>query len=95
MPLQEVRLTLRLKQAEKLLPKLLDRCPDVLDGGRDGWISCGSDLHDVKMKTKPLVIIVACLFLAIGAVAGKDKGDKEHGHGHPNDYGSPHGHHHP
>ncbi len=51
------------------------------------------------MKLKFWTLLAACLFLAIGAVAGghgKDKGDKEHGHGHgPNEYASPHGHHHP
>ncbi len=49
------------------------------------------------MKTK-FVFIIACCFLAIGALAGGNgKGheqDKDHGHGHghgkPNGYASPH-----
>ena len=52
------------------------------------------------MKTKFIAVIAACLFLAIGAVAGghgHDKGDKEHGHhhDHPNHYAAPHGCEHP
>ncbi len=47
------------------------------------------------MKTRFIAVLVACLFLTIGAVAGghgKDK-DKGHGHGHdhdrPNHYAAP------
>ncbi len=45
-----MRLTLRVSQTSELLPRLLDSRPDVLDGGRDGWISCGPDLLGVEMK---------------------------------------------
>ncbi len=48
MPLQEVRHTLRFSQASELLPSLLDRRSDVLDGGWDDWISCGPCLDAVQ-----------------------------------------------